>query len=398
MLRSSVIPSLAAAAIFCVAASAQTSVYTGKDAFRDWNQQKPGNRVHLKVSDLPEPAGTVVVQQSGSAGDTIPVPPVGDVGRPPRSPSVERARSVAESPRALLCERHAIARAPRMCSTRARIQSERRGGSAGGRPRPAREEAKMGDADRWASALDLPLSRRDLLKAGASPELLEHQSKPNCEIPPSDRLPGAIPDRAQLMYERECYKTAETVVRTKLQLLQDAIASTIKALNDAAASRTLQPAEGGEQGAPAPANDAAIAPKAAASAAKSSEATGTAGDRRDAKSEPSANQGVEPPDQHRRPTPSARLSVNLSSREGDVPKSSSLDAAIPERAQTPNVSAQSKPVGAAVKAVACQTSKPAGHGSWAWRVIDGRKCWYEGAVGMDKSLLHWLPFKEVRAP
>jgi hypothetical protein len=51
-----------------------------------------------------------------------------------------------------------------------------------------------------------------------SPQLLEHQSKPNCEIPPSDRLPGAIPDRAQLMYERECYKTAETVVRTKPQL------------------------------------------------------------------------------------------------------------------------------------------------------------------------------------
>ena len=56
MLRSSVIAPLAAAAIFCVAASAQTSVYTGQDAFRDWNQQKPGNRVHLKVSDLPEPA------------------------------------------------------------------------------------------------------------------------------------------------------------------------------------------------------------------------------------------------------------------------------------------------------------------------------------------------------
>jgi hypothetical protein len=190
-----------------------------------------------------------------------------------------------------------------------------------------------------------------------SPQLLEHQSKPNCEIPPSDPLPGAMPERAQLIYERECYKNAETVVRTKLQLLQDAIASTTKALNDAAASRTLQPAEGGEQGAPAPAKDAAIAPKAGASAAKSSEVTGTAGDRRDAKSDPSGDQGVEPPDQHRKPTPSARLSVKPSSREG----------------------------------VACQTSKPAGHGSWAWRLIDGRKCWYEGAVGMDKSLLHWPP-------
>jgi len=236
-----------------------------------------------------------------------------------------------------------------------------------------------------------------------SPELLEHQSKPNCEIPPSDRLLGAIPETTQLIYERECYKNAETVVRTKLQLLQDAIGSTIKTPNDAAASRTLQPAEGGEQGAPAPAKDAVIAPKAGASAAKSSEATGTAGDRRDAKSDPSADQGVEPPDQHRRPTPSARLSVNLSSREGDVPKSSSPAAPVSERAhhektpgtQTANISAQSKPVRTSVKAVACQTSKPAGHGLWAWRVIDGRKCWYEGAVGMDRSLLRWPPLKDV---
>ena len=237
-----------------------------------------------------------------------------------------------------------------------------------------------------------------------SPRLLEHESKPNCEIPPSDPLPGAMPERAQLIYERECYKNAETVVRTKLQLLQDAIGSTIKAPNDAAASRTLQPAEGGEQGAPAPAKDAVIAPKAGASAAsRSSEATGTAGDRRDAKSEPSANQGVEPPDQHRRPTPSARLSVNLSSREGDVPKSSSPAAPVSERAhhektpgtQTANISAQSKPVRTSVKAVACQTSSPAGHGHWAWRLIDGRKCWYEGAVGMDRSLLRWPPLKDV---
>jgi hypothetical protein len=217
-----------------------------------------------------------------------------------------------------------------------------------------------------------------------SPQLLEHQSNPNCELPP--RLLSAMSETTQLIYERECYKNAETVARGRLQLLQDAIASTIKALDDAAVSRTLPPAEGREQGAAAPAKDAAIAPKAGASAAKSSEATGTAGDRRDAKSDPSGDQGVEPPDQHRKPTPSPRLSVNPSSREGDVPKSSSPDAAVSERAQT------------SVKAVACQPSSPAGHGHWAWRLIDGRKCWYEGAAGIDKSLLHWLPFKEVPAP
>jgi hypothetical protein len=236
-----------------------------------------------------------------------------------------------------------------------------------------------------------------------SPELLERQSEPDCEIPPSDRLLGAIPETTRLTYERQCYKNAETVVRSKLQLLQDTIAGTIKALNDAVASRTLQRAEGGEQGVPAPAKDAAIAPKAGASAAKSSEAPVNAGDRRDAKSDPSGDQGVESPDQRRKSTPSARLSVNLSSREGDVPKSSSPDAAVSEWAhhektrgtQTANMSAQSKPVRASVKAVACQTSKPAGHGTWAWRLIDGRKCWYEGAVGMEKSILHWPPLKDV---
>jgi hypothetical protein len=38
-------------------------------------------------------------------------------------------------------------------------------------------------------------------------------------------------------------------VRSKLQLLQGTIAGTVKGLNDAAASRTLQPADGGEEGA-----------------------------------------------------------------------------------------------------------------------------------------------------
>jgi hypothetical protein len=236
------------------------------------------------------------------------------------------------------------------------------------------------------------------------PELLERQSEPDCEIPSSDRLLGAISETTRLIYERECYKNAETVVRSKLQQLQDAIASTVKALNDAGAIRTLQPAEGGEQGAPAPARDAAIAPEAAVSA-KSSEAPGNAGDQREAKSDLSGDQGVEPPDQHRKPTPSSRLPVNLSSPEGDVEKSSSPDAAVSELAhhektrgmQTPNMSAQSKPVMASTKAVACQASRPAGPGPRAWRLIDGRKCWYEGAVDMDKSLLHW-PAPEISWP
>ena len=120
-----------------------------------------------------------------------------------------------------------------------------------------------------------------------SPELLEPPSEPDCEIPPSDRLLGAIPETTRLIYERQCYKNAETVVRSKLQLLQDTIVSTVKGL-----SRTLQPADGGEQGAQAPAKDVTVAPRAGTSA-KSSVASASAGDRRGTRSNQSGDQGVE---------------------------------------------------------------------------------------------------------
>ena len=188
-------------------------------------------------------------------------------------------------------------------------------------------------------------------------------------------------------------------MRGKLQLLQDTIASTVKALNDADPSRTLQPTKDGQHGAPAPAAVAAIAPKASASA-KSSEAPGNANDERDAKSDPSGHPAIAPPGQPRIPTPSPRPSLNLSSREGA--KSSSADAAVSEQAhhertsatQTPNALPQSKPVVASAKALDCQTSRPPGPGPRAWRLIEGRKCWYEGAAGVDRSLLHWPPLKE----
>jgi hypothetical protein len=207
-----------------------------------------------------------------------------------------------------------------------------------------------------AKGIPLPPSPPGLRNASVtialpSAELLERQREPDCEISAADRLLGAVPETTRLIYERACYKNAETVVRSKLQLLQDTMASTLKALNDAGANRTLQPAAGGEQGAPAAAKDAAIAPTADTSA-KSSVAPRNAGD--------------------------AAVS----------------ERAHPEKARgtpTANTLAQSKPVTASAKAVECQTSRPAGPGPRAWRLIDGRKCWYEGALGMDRSLLHWPP-------
>jgi hypothetical protein len=40
-------------------------------------------------------------------------------------------------------------------------------------------------------------------------------------------------------------------------------------------------------------------------------------------------------------------------------------------------------------AIECQLSKGARGYHWAWREIDGRRCWYEGERGMAKSELHW---------
>jgi hypothetical protein len=38
----------------------------------------------------------------------------------------------------------------------------------------------------------------------------------------------------------------------------------------------------------------------------------------------------------------------------------------------------------------CRVAMPASpHGYWSWRLIDGRKCWYEGKPMLSKSLLEW---------
>jgi hypothetical protein len=32
---------------------------------------------------------------------------------------------------------------------------------------------------------------------------------------------------------------------------------------------------------------------------------------------------------------------------------------------------------------------PTSHGYWSWRLIDGRKCWYEGKPMLSKASLEW---------
>src|SRR6266576_7063384 len=50
----------------------------------------------------------------------------------------------------------------------------------------------------------------------------------------------------------------------------------------------------------------------------------------------------------------------------------------------------------------CSAAMPSNpHGYWSWRLIDGRKCWYEGKPMLSKSLLQWpaqAPVRSAEAP
>ena len=47
-------------------------------------------------------------------------------------------------------------------------------------------------------------------------------------------------------------------------------------------------------------------------------------------------------------------------------------------------------------AIECQSEKGAGY-PWAWRLIDGKRCWYKGMPGMDKKQLRWAAAKISRS-
>ena len=45
----------------------------------------------------------------------------------------------------------------------------------------------------------------------------------------------------------------------------------------------------------------------------------------------------------------------------------------------------------------CRSAKPTKpKGVWSWRMIDGRKCWYQGKAGRAKTTLHWAKPQPVR--
>jgi hypothetical protein len=46
----------------------------------------------------------------------------------------------------------------------------------------------------------------------------------------------------------------------------------------------------------------------------------------------------------------------------------------------------------------CSTERPSNARSyWSYRLIDGRKCWYEGKPMLSKSLLHWPAYRTAQA-
>jgi len=66
-------------------------------------------------------------------------------------------------------------------------------------------------------------------------ELLNPQAEPDCEFKTDD--PKAD-ERQKLDYERQCYRHAEMIVRSRLQLLQGSVDDTIKAVKRRAPSAT----------------------------------------------------------------------------------------------------------------------------------------------------------------
>jgi hypothetical protein len=76
--------------------------------------------------------------------------------------------------------------------------------------------------------------------------MLARQPAPNCEYRTGSRQPAASDtdpeqQRAKLDYERQCYRHAAIIARTRLRNLQDAVAKTSKAVKSAEASPSSLP-------------------------------------------------------------------------------------------------------------------------------------------------------------
>src|SRR6516165_1573654 len=69
------------------------------------------------------------------------------------------------------------------------------------------------------------VNARTLIPLPAAP-LLSPQPEPNCEV---ETTGSSADERQKLDYERQCYRHAEMIVRSRLQLLQGSVDKTISA-------------------------------------------------------------------------------------------------------------------------------------------------------------------------
>lgn len=79
-MRFVIVASAVALSFAAAGSSPAQAVHTGQDAFRGWEKQKPGERVHLKVTDLPDPQEAESVDNGPSLvprNGAVPTAPAG---------------------------------------------------------------------------------------------------------------------------------------------------------------------------------------------------------------------------------------------------------------------------------------------------------------------------------
>ncbi len=103
---------------------------------------------------------------------------------------------------------------PRPNTTRSHIISETANTENVAEPRSVAEQRSVAE----------PRSRPPIPLPAAS--LLSPQPQPSCEI-----TDASADERQKLDYERQCYRHAEMIVRSRLQLLQGAVDKTISAVD-----------------------------------------------------------------------------------------------------------------------------------------------------------------------
>lgn len=80
-----------------------------------------------------------------------------------------------------------------------------------------------------AAPIFQPAARLSILLP--DPELLKRQSPPDCQFTPSADDDVALRTIMKLDYEQQCYRRSESIMRSRMELLQDAVNKAIESLS-----------------------------------------------------------------------------------------------------------------------------------------------------------------------